>query len=357
MKSTTAVNFETFYFFELLEMIQTNALQQYNEEEQSYLVRLIAYLSSDSDAQANIEKLAASQNTSDLSIFFSDILDRLRSTQPDAAIKKLSDYAQDFLEIFEVFLQNDDWKEAVNRQLYDHIPIEEEVVEDALSLDQYCQHVIQQKIGIKASELPEELRGYFHDHLYTLILDPDIADQLAEKLADPRVTEFTDISRVIASGPPSENIDNFMNNFEANVEKWINLFLGIFAEHSSEVNAIFQPVPAEPAREAPVETPFETEQPFEKLFEAAEEKIQFSEEFEELEHSDEELDLISNDWDIKKIKKTALSDEEKERRQFLREYVINEVKSYADEALVTVNQLCDTPGDSNLASRLNENLK
>ncbi|HFB68651.1 MAG TPA: hypothetical protein ENJ66_06790, partial [Calditrichae bacterium] len=112
MKENVPVNFDTYYFWELLNEIENRGSEKYNAEEFRYLKRFLDALREDEDAFQNITRLAGSSTTSDFAIFFSDILERVRSLDPTDAFKKIEEYARDFLETFGLLIEEAGWKKA-----------------------------------------------------------------------------------------------------------------------------------------------------------------------------------------------------------------------------------------------------
>jgi chemotaxis protein histidine kinase CheA/CheY-like chemotaxis protein len=358
MKSTTTVNFETFYFFELLETIQKDGAAKHNHEFKNYLDKLIEYLKSEKTAQESIEKLAISPTTSDLAIFFSDILDQLHNISPDTSMEKLSEYARDFLEIFDVFLENEDWKSAINREVAaEEIPekvdfeLSETGVEDLLSFEEYCRQVIEDKLNATLEDLPQKMQGAYRENLSTLQSQPIMLKKLSEKFTEGRVANFVKIHEEILQARPEAELGEFMDTFEEKVEKWAHLFRDFLIDHYTDAEAFFHPERVTPAEEL--------EQPFEKLFEQTEEAIQFAEEESAVPDStDEDLGILADKLDQREPRpRPALTAEEKERRKFLRDYVISEVNSFAKEVLSTIDRLIGIPGNEEIFTRLVESLK
>jgi chemosensory pili system protein ChpA (sensor histidine kinase/response regulator) len=355
MKSITTVNFETFYFFELLETIQKNGASKYDHHSTNYLDKLIDYLKNEKTAQESIEKLAISPATSDLAIFFSDILDQLHNLSLDDSIEKLPGYAGDFLEIFDVFLENEEWKSAIARDIEAGEVLEEpeielsEIQEDLLSLEEYCRQVIKNKMTAASEDLPLEMQEAYQEYLSTLQTQPNILEKLGERFPEDRVAEFVKIHEQILQDHPEAGLDDFMDTFEEKVEKWTNLFRDFLLDHFTDAEALFHPESVTPSEEV--------EQPFEELFEQTEEEIQFAEE-ESAEPASEELEMLAEELDRRKPRpRPSLTEEEKARRKFLRDYVVNEVNSFAEEVLSAVDRLVEIPANEEALTQLSENLK
>lgn len=393
MKSTTAVNFETFYFNELISNIHKNGQKSYTPESWEYLEKLLQSLDFDADAQESIEKLAGSQQTSDLAIFFSDILDQLHAVSAEDALQKVDTYTEDFLEIFQVFLQQEEWKTAIDAEFSaaetaaTAAPAEPAVTpvaadDTAVSLVEYCQHLVNEKIQSGKSDLPAEMQDVFVNSLSSIYENPAIADFIQDELPDPRATRFGEISQEISGVSNSDDVEAFMMNFTPMLSQWVFLFSGMLVEHYESLTEIYNKATSE----APVDTADETEdfteifadtadeavteaqgfadsgeteeRPFEEMFDEAEAALSDVDAVEE--EAAEELDAIVesvNERPNKPERSAAMSDDEKQRRLDLREYVISEVESYGEEALALIDVLRNDPANSGNAAQLVENLK
>ncbi len=350
MKSSSTVNFETFYFFKLLETIRENGVQKYNREDQRYLDRFVDYLNREETAQENIEKLALSQTTGDLALFFSDIVDQLSNATPEAALDSIPARAGEFLEIFDVFLQSEEWKASVDAETAAEAL---ETPEDQFSFQEYCRNIIQAEMEAGAKKLPAKLRQSFRDYLTRLLAEPEMSDRLEKQIDDPRVTEFAILHREVAQDVSSTDLNEYIDHFEKNAREWATLFRGIVKNHSAELEAFFHPAPAE--AEAPEEA---EERPFEELFEEAEKEAVLETPEAQPEPVPQELGMLSEEIEQKNARRApALSEEDRARRKFLRDYVVSEVRAYVDEIMAAVDQLIETPYQPGLAAQLNEGLK
>ena len=372
MQTPNDINFDTFYFNELLKTIQEKGSESYDQHSRGYLNKLISALQQYETAQESVEKLAAFQTTSDLAIFFSDILDQLDSGSPDDAIAQINDRASDFLEIFEVYLQDDEWKNSLAQDFSfaeaapESAPesTDEPEGEDAVSMEEYCAHIIEETINSTRAGLPPELHEGFAEHLTSFLGDLQLASSLNERLDDGRVADFIRLNSEIANRDGEGDVKEFMGNFAGNVQQWAGLFKEIYQDHTESINAIFQPA-AEETPSAPEETvsavseAADGERPFEELFDQVEEEYDSQETEEESAESMEGMEeLVSGMEKLEqKPKPGGMSDEEIERRKMLRDYVASEVSSFAEEVMETANGLMDEPANAELSDRLQDSLK
>ena len=117
MKIKEAIDFETFYYHSLLENIIKKSQDKLPESLQQSIQNFVDFLSSETSPLSSIEKLAHLQGTSDLSIFFSDLIERLSEYHPDDAIQNMDEYARDFLEIYKELAKDQEWQRVILGEL------------------------------------------------------------------------------------------------------------------------------------------------------------------------------------------------------------------------------------------------
>ncbi len=364
MTTHAPVNFETFYFFELLEKIRQDSRETYDKESQEYLEKLLQYLESEPDAHRSIEKLAGAQSTSDLAIFFSDILDQLHRVSPEESLEKIGDRVNDFLEIFQVFLQNDEWRASVDAEIYQSTgsftlpPAGEPQAE--VSFIEFCRQIVQEQIQQYAEQLPAGKRERFLACAGALMDNPDLANQVELSLDHPAAADFSARTYRITQLSEQMDIAENMPQFREEVQSWVQTIYALMADQPEEMALILLPAASPPPEAAPSDVSVAEEQPFESLFEAAE--SQFPAEAETQEGSDaaselEDLVRSVSQRESRVAQGLEMSEEEKERRQLLRDYVVNEIHSFTDEALEAIDQLHADPGNTDAIIRLKDAIK
>ena len=102
------------------------------------LQNFIDFLSFEISPLDSIEKLAHLQGTSDLSIFFADLIERINEGQPDEAIQIMDDYARDFLEIFQELAKDEEWQRTILHELMGETPEPITTDTDVISLICWC---------------------------------------------------------------------------------------------------------------------------------------------------------------------------------------------------------------------------
>ncbi|RMH87308.1 MAG: hypothetical protein D6681_15455, partial [Calditrichaeota bacterium] len=343
------IDFETYYFQELLQLIRTKSTHRYTPEEQAYLDKLLSFLERGEDAQSSIEKLAGSQNTSDLAIFFSDLLEQLRNTSPETALENRDSRAEDFLELFRVFLQNDEWKSAIDRELGE-VEAPSPAAGKEVSLQDYCRDMLRESIERAAAEFSPEMQASYRDFMHQALEQPRMVQELAERVGDPVVRDFASLhQRLVAIPENADAVDAYMKDFSANCKEWISLSKDVFTEYSNEIAQLGQP-------EAAVEMEA-GETTLEELFD----QVVTEEEPEaDTEAASGELEeLVKQAEALEKSKPTPTVDprEQQQRRLELRDYIVSEVETSRKEILEFVSQLVKQPEDSEAAGHLQECLK
>ncbi len=354
MKPTSPINFRSFYYLELLSLIRKEGLKSLAQPQQDYLVRLLDLLEEEEDAQESIEKLAQSQTTSDLAIFFSDILDHLPNIPAEEAMKKLPERAAEFLDIFQVYLQQDEWRAAISQYL--SITPAAATSEEVLSFDEFRRYVLAEKIDRMAETLEEKLQPLYKDYAIRTLTDPTVIDTLRELIADPRTNDFVSAYRALLADEKSPFDPNVvMDNFETNSQQFVELFANLYTDYPEEFASAF--APATELSEA--ESPQTEEVPFEALFEQAEQESTGSEEEPAMAETAGEIDSLAKEMAQLEKRPAAeqFTEEEKNRRQFLRDYVIGEINAYKEDILQTVQKLNSNGDDPQAIEELREHLK
>ncbi|MEL6821232.1 MAG: hypothetical protein AAFP70_05705, partial [Calditrichota bacterium] len=351
--------FESFYFFQLLDKIRANGQQQYEKDDISYLETLLNYMESEEDAHSSIEKLAIAQDTSDLAIFFSDILEQLHLMPPDNSMERLEERAGDFSELFQLYLQSEDWKASFSMNINGDAPKETDIPEPmeepaeiaepesaAISLEEFCDRVLREKIEKQTSALPQDRAQRFEDQLHQFLQSPDLADELANQIHLPEAGEFRDIVNTMAtnSDTPAEVV---MSEFNARAEKLLHLFYNLQETRQPAIDSVLKT-----EEETPVE------EPLENLFADAEALIDDSDEaidFSNIEAT--AASMTDEQFDESALRSSEPTEEERERRKFLKDYVTGEVSSFSIEIMDKLEHLIVEPGSESAFHELQESLK
>jgi chemotaxis protein histidine kinase CheA/CheY-like chemotaxis protein len=328
MRYDIPVNFDTFYYNHLLEKIRVNGSGKYQSDSLELLNKFLDYLLQDNEAFASIENLVNFQSTSDLSIFFSDILEHIREIEPKLALNKADNYAKDFLELFEVLLTDEEWRSFVESDSIaasagagQPLPTEEEKI----NIQEYCRYRMKEKVTSYLRMLPSEKRQMFKNYLNASISNPELVEILKSKISDTSVSEFSNLHSALID-PTKENghIDVYIDSFENRLSKWIQIFERIVTKFEAEISDTLQQekekieIPGAAVEVPPLEQQFETK---------AEEDVPRGKESPPKSGEDLE-ELVEQVEDLKKIRKKSgiLGEEEIQRRQLLQDYILGEIE-------------------------------
>lgn len=394
MTAKTSVSFETYYFLELLEKIRKDGKQQYQPADYDYLVRFLDYLKEDNDAHVSIEKIARAQSTSDLAIFFSDILEHIHRVKPEESMERLPSRVEDFLEIFQVFLNNEEWKRLLESELFAtaesgaEAPASEA---EAVDFAEFCQRIIDEALLNDVANLSDDIRENYLQVAHTLLQQPELANQIEMTVAHPDVMGFYEATYALSQIPAVEPDQFDMGGFRRQIVDWSQKFKNIYLDMPLEINELVlsetsaetteissEPVPELPedviteeevaaveegsAEEAVTATEAASaEEPFENLFEEADKEFAEAEEDEAafLENA-QELDELVESISKRPARPTAqITDDEEtlERRRMLRDYVVSEIETYAEEFTEAAAALAENPHNADMSLQLKDALK
>ncbi|NOX38343.1 MAG: response regulator [Calditrichaeota bacterium] len=356
MRQDIPVSFESYYFMELLNTIQNQGKQIYDGEAYDYLMKFVQFLTREEDAFQNIENLANYQKTSDLAIFFSDILERLPHMSPTEALGKLTSHASDFLEIFNMLVEDEEWKRYLETQL----GVRREAVptgETEKSFAEFRMEIIREIFDRLTRNLPSEQRDALYDFLMRSLQDADFLDQLLEAEIDERMGNFVDLTFWLGDNQPViDSGENYLAALTKKIEEWIRLGQAI---HTADAEAIRRIVSGEAVEPAP--SGVNGEKTFEELFEevpgAAPEAEAVAGEREEVTEELTELAEKARELEEKKKQPAQPTADEIRRRKLLRDYVVSEVKGYKEEIGSLIDQLLEKERDEKFLNYLFDSLK
>lgn len=350
MRNDSTVNFETYYYFQLLDKIREAGKDTYAHHQINYLEHFLDYLKDSEDAVSSIEKLVDFRSTSDLSIFFSDILEHIHDLKPDEALQRIDSYANDFLEMFDILSSDEEWniylEKVTSARTSPEAGPDRDMTEEVTFAD-YCDHVVNSKIQSKARELSSDHNPIYNEFLLRIARTPSFADKLPESIPGKKVSEFIDITHKLFNGRDEQgNIDAYIRDFENKVEKWSTLFKDILREHEDQIKQILHPQEVEEIDSAASESERAEEVPS-----GPGEEIMSS-------SRDEIDDLVDRMGELeKRSQEEKFSEEDRKRRSLLQDYIIGEVNSYKEELHSLLLALLEDKDDLTSENSLLESLK
>ncbi len=375
MKENVPVNFDTYYFWELLNEIENRGSEKYNAEEFRYLKRFLDALRKDEDAFQNITRLAGSSTTSDFAIFFSDILERVRSLDPTDAFKKIEEYARDFLETFGLLIEEAGWKKALGEEIGEEAPAEETPAEETpsetlaaveeslaatpsepdVSYPEFVQRLVQQRVEQQTLTEDVPTQAAILEFFQKMMRDAELADRLVEADLNEEIPQWLDVLAAVTDTHPEIPFDkNWLATLNEKIGQLVEQGIRLFNAHRPAIEAILSGKPA--SAEQPTETASE-----EPTLEAAFDAIEFSEEEPaETPESKELEELVEKAEALEKQKKPVpgeMSEEELKRRRLLRDYVVGEVDGFREEVVHLIERLIQDPGQEKLRKYLVDSIK
>ncbi len=341
MNLQNAVDFETFYFYSLLETINMKGIHTLDPSLHDPLKDFLDFLSEGSTPLDSIEKLARRQGTSDVSIFFSDLIERINDYDPEKSMQKIDENAHDFLEMFRELAKDPQWNRAVS---YDF---------EAAPVEQPAEMEIEKEPESVSAEPQLDVMEFIHSHLKQQTIN--VLHRNNPEARDLLETLFTRVKKSlpVIDFPEAHRTDDGLTNL-------INLFAKLY----------------NPPREFPALKEYlddfwrESDTLCSQLDILAKE---YPEKFEKFCRGElisvEEPETVPADSQIGQIVEagedqetaeetaTDLTEEDKNLRFLLRDYLVNEMSELTDEIVNYVNTLVGNPANEEAESIIMENLK
>ncbi|MEJ2535924.1 MAG: Hpt domain-containing protein, partial [Calditrichia bacterium] len=326
MKISNQVDFETFYFQSLLESIKKQGDTKFEGAMQINLGKFVDFLSSGENPLASIEKLARVQGTSDISIFFSDLIERINESQPEEAVEKIDDYATDFLEIFHELALEPSWESNVFQDLLGTEPVSE----NKMDIYAFIRNHIKDQVLHNFQSEDESVR--------------DLIERMFDRLESRE--ELTNLSSLYQDNhelggilfllknllyPPTEKvlIEGYLSDYYGNVDDLDRELKRLYIEHTGLFLSF--------CKAEEIEKEVEPEE------------VIASEQVEE--------EAIPKETEEAVVSETGVTVEDENLRFLLRDYIGNEIKELSDEIVSSLSKVVKDPANENARSVVLENLK
>jgi chemotaxis protein histidine kinase CheA/ActR/RegA family two-component response regulator len=337
MNVQKAVDFETFYFLSLLETIEKKAKTELSADLRESLHNFIQFVSSGLTPLDSIEKLARVQGTSDLSIFFSDLLERINEYPPEKTVKNISEYASDFLSIFKELVKDPSWDALVFQETVTSWQPEEQIEEKIapekekkkLNFFEFIHLAIREKVQ-QHFQLREpaslNLLESLFDRLDNNLNLPEFFNDYRGEEALDQVIEL--LEKLYQPSGDSSELQKYLEGFWEELSNLSVEMLKLSFNHtelfrtfcSGEALVSARPVEPEIVPAARVEEePVPSEEP--------------------------------------EIEKIELSEEDKNLRYLLRDYIVHEIEEISKEILNQIKTLPSAPGNQETESVVLANFK
>ncbi len=325
MEYNYPVDFETYYFVQLLEGIKKLAKTRIDDSLLGSLNKFVDFLFMGDLPLENIEKLARIQGTSDISIFFSDLMERIREYSPETALNKIKDYAHDFLEIYNELSRDSQWQQHVLRELLGSAP----VPADEYSFMEITQNEISQYIDREFETNFPELTPQIEDFLKQLSASEKISEKFARyENVDVLQPAINLITALYERQGKDFSVEKYFSRFLGHLDGLTREFLKL-AKDSPEIFLAFlagEPVAVE-------EKPVVKKDELEEMIESA------------------------RKFDENAAARPKLSEEDIQLRLLLRDYITHEINELTKELGQNLNALQSKPGDKENRKVILENMK
>ena len=317
-----SVDFETFYFLRLLETIMEQGKSTLDGSLNQSLNTFLNFLSSGATPIENIEKLAQLQGTSDVSIYFSDLLERIKQYSPDKAVEQMNEYATDFIEIFKELSKDLSWNQNISQELMGLTSAQEEFsLKEFVSL-QAKEQVLSQFDRNKPA-LERDVIALFNRIGNGESLPKIFSNYKKNNDLQNSIDLFNEIYQVPHD---SISLEKYFQNFSQNINKLSIELDRLSGENEAVFNAFCdgRQIPAGP--------------------EAAESEL------DEIIESVEQKEGTAEDT-------TQITPEDKNLRWLLRDYLVHEIDELSKEVTLKLEKLIASPNDQEAESIVIDNLK
>jgi len=316
MSRTIPVDFDTFYYIQLLESIKDQGKEKFSDSRQQELQRFVEFLLEGENPVENIEKLAGASGTSDMSIFFSDLMERIHSFPPEEALEKIGEYAQDFLTLYGELVQDPDWKTSVEQELFGIVPPPEAgyfftdfvVVEMRNQFADSSEDDRKTILPLLDSLFERIDRSGNIDQILSLYQEAGDLKQLLKILEE-----------LFSLSPDRESLEQYITSFPLLLKEFSDTFLQLA---HSKIALLKNFCEGKPAELVETETDRELE---EMLQEVQQREVQQRE--------------------VQPARKEVLTEEEKQLRLLLRDYILHEIEGLTLELLQNVSEFNQDPGN------------
>ncbi|MFZ0391880.1 MAG: response regulator [Calditrichia bacterium] len=329
MNYQKAVDFETYYFVELMHRVKTQGEAALPEEKNQQLCRFADRMVARENPLDSVEQLARRQLTSDMSIFFSDLLERIHQFPPEEAIQKIGEYAKDFLNIFDELSNEKDWQQQILSDIGTDMETE---------------------TGKETEAHPCGISEFVFRELFF---------RLGEFFRQKMPAEVTQVEmlleRVWESSDPAAELNPYRQAEE--LEESVNLLLqlvllpgagkamenylqGFYSSAGELANELWQLADHQPAQ-----------------FRALCRGTELPEFTETAPPAPDDLDETVSRLEQRESRKTAEKEEDHHLRKLLRDYLIHEIQELNGEMMRRLHQLHHNPADRESAGQVLDSLK
>lgn len=328
MNYKNPVDFETYFFTEFLQKIRMGGNDRFSGELRDQLNAFIEFLLTDQEPLSSVEKLAKISGTSDLAIFFADLLERLPEKDPEKSLQDLDQYVQDFLEMFQELAGEDEWKTGVMPEITGGLTTEKQALLFIDFVTAEMRNALQKAFADGDNSLKEAVAELVNR------IQGSAAIQEVINGYDPvpSLAPVVDSLRKIFYLPKKEaQLEAYLSEFAANLRELAENASQAAREHRDDFINFCQGKPVEqPAPETPG---LEPEEELEEMIESA------------------------RQMEERKPEKPSMSEEDRQLRLMLRDYIIHEIDELTLELKKAIEVYNLNPADPDSQSGITNVLK
>lgn len=228
MNTKTQLSFREFFVYEFLE----RALQKVNEindvQVQKFVVDFVKAIRTSADFIEGIETLAQFPGTSDLSIFFADILENLSIYNPEEINSKLDELSDDLIEMFKLLKNDENWVESLEKfkaEVGGVYAYAEESKREKVTLEEFCDFWLKSRFNeFFAAVLKEKNNAELGKKLFQSLFSKKSTSDLLQIVEDRNFNSLLEQFDSILEYKRKKIDDYFVSNFYQNVDSFLDDF-------------------------------------------------------------------------------------------------------------------------------------
>lgn len=229
MTTNVKMNYREYFIYEFLERAHQKVSTISDAEIQRSIIDFIQAIKGTRDLLEGIEMLAQYPGTSDLSIFFADILENLSIYHPDEVNQKLEELSQDLIEMFKLLKSDEQWNDSMERFKRDVGGIQRFIPEfqmEKMSFDEFCEYWLKSRFNeLFSSVVRDDDQMELGKSLFNILIAEERMDKLIPQVADSVMQSVLDQLKNILEYKSQSVDDYFLANYFQNVDGFIDDFI------------------------------------------------------------------------------------------------------------------------------------
>jgi chemotaxis protein histidine kinase CheA len=234
MSAKMQLSFKEYFIYEFLD----RALQKVNEindiQVQKNLTDFVASIKTSGNFFEGIETLAQYPGTSDLSIFFADILENLSIYNPDEVHQKLDELSTDLVEMFNLLKNDEVWIESLAKfkaevgGVYAYVP---ETTSEKLSFLEFCEFWLKNRFNeLFDSIVKEEHKKDIGKQIFQILITRNSVKDLLQILDNATLNSILEQFEAILDFRKNKIDEHFLGNFYQMVDGFYDDLIQLIEE-------------------------------------------------------------------------------------------------------------------------------